>query len=446
MDSTAQTNQELMLALLKKHTLCTHCLGRQFALIGSGASNYERGSALIMSRIMDEIVSDNPRTEVLTLLAKTGHPFALGSLTRLGVSDSEDKELQPACEICNNIFDKAKQFAEKALQASKEIEFETFLFGSSFPPNWLVREEEIWAEYAIKHAESIKGHLNREIGKIFYELTGKAHSRDNPDILFVVDVDSERIEIKIRSVYILGRYRKLIRDIPQTKWPCSNCEGVGCKECSYTGKRYATSVEELISPILVQAFDGRGSKFHGAGREDVDARMLGTGRPFVVEVLSPRKRTADLRDLERQINEAASGKVEVLNLELVDKATMQSLKENSAKAVKVYRAKIKCESPITKEMLEKLAESFSDQKLIKQRTPNRVMHRRADLLRHKVVYSVRIDEVISETEFIATIEGQGGLYIKELISGDEGRTEPSFSSMLGIKCQCVELDVIEVRN
>jgi tRNA pseudouridine synthase 10 len=39
---------------------------------------------------------------------------------------------------------------------------------------------------------------------------------------------------------------------------------------------------------------------------------------------------------------------------------------------------------------------------------------------------------------------QGGLYIKELISGDGGRTKPSVSDVLGIPAKCVQLDVMNV--
>jgi tRNA pseudouridine synthase 10 len=28
---------------------------------------------------------------------------------------------------------------------------------------------------------------------------------------------------------------------------------------------------------------------HAAGREDIDVRMLGTGRPFVFEIINPKK-------------------------------------------------------------------------------------------------------------------------------------------------------------
>lgn len=41
---------------------------------------------------------------------------------------------------------------------------------------------------------------------------------------------------------------------------------------------------------------------------------------------------------------------------------------------------------------------------------------------------------------------QGGLYVKELISGDGGRTTPSVSEILGCGARCTELDVIAVNE
>jgi tRNA pseudouridine synthase 10 len=34
--------------------------------------------------------------------------------------------------------------------------------------------------------------------------------------------------------------------------------------------------------------------------------------------------------------------------------------------------------------------------------------------------------------------------VKELITGDEGRTTPSVAALLGTPCRCVELDVLDV--
>jgi tRNA pseudouridine synthase 10 len=42
------------------------------------------------------------------------------------------------------------------------------------------------------------------------------------------------------------------------------------------------------------------------------------------------------------------------------------------------------------------------------------------------------------------IRCQGGLYVKELVSGDEGRTVPSVSQLLGNRAKPLKLDVLNV--
>jgi len=42
------------------------------------------------------------------------------------------------------------------------------------------------------------------------------------------------------------------------------------------------------------------------------------------------------------------------------------------------------------------------------------------------------------------IRCQGGLYIKELIHGDKGRTKPSITEAVGVPAKCVQLDVMKV--
>jgi tRNA pseudouridine synthase 10 len=38
------------------------------------------------------------------------------------------------------------------------------------------------------------------------------------------------------------------------------------------------------------------------------------------------------------------------------------------------------------------------------------------------------------------------LYVKELVTGDEGRTKPSMAEILGTRATPSELDVLEVRE
>jgi len=80
---------------------------------------------------------------------------------------------------------------------------------------------------------------------------------------------------------------------------------------------------------------------------------------------------------------------------------------------------------------------------IKQQTPLRVLHRRADLIRERYIYKVKVKKVSLKTA-ILEIRCQGGLYVKELVSGDEGRTIPSVTSLLGYKAKTLKLDVLNV--
>lgn len=80
---------------------------------------------------------------------------------------------------------------------------------------------------------------------------------------------------------------------------------------------------------------------------------------------------------------------------------------------------------------------------IRQQTPRRVMHRRADLAREKHIYKAKVKRLTPNC-FQIEIRCQGGLYIKELITGDDGRTVPSVAQVLGVRAMPLELDVLGV--
>ena len=86
-----------------------------------------------------------------------------------------------------------------------------------------------------------------------------------------------------------------------------------------------------------------------------------------------------------------------------------------------------------------------NERKIKQRTPNRVVHRRSNLVRKKYIHEIRLtrkNDRLLECYF----KVQGGTYVKELISGDEGRTTPSLAEKLGTNCSCLQLDVVAVHT
>ena len=100
---------------------------------------------------------------------------------------------------------------------------------------------------------------------------------------------------------------------------------------------------------------------------------------------------------------------------------------------------MKCDRPFDKDKLDEITKLNE----IHQQTPVRVLRRRADKVRIKHVLDLSY-EIIDDTSFNIRIKTEGGLYIKELISGDDGRSQPNISDILGLKAICEQLDVIEV--
>ena len=282
--------------------------------------------------------------------------------------------------------------------------------------------------------------MNRLIGLRIYEIYGKEAEFERQDIVFSINLkNSPKVRIQINPLYIEGKYNKLKRGIPQTKWPCTKCKGKGCEVCNHTGKQYPESVEELISEHVLKLTKGREAKFHGAGREDIDVLMLGSGRPFVLEIKEPKIRNLDLKQLEEDVNKINEGKTSYHNLHLCERGRKAEIKQSSPDAYKIYNALVVCDQPFDEDKLEKLIKLDE----IHQLTPLRVLRRRADKVRIKHVLDLSY-EIIDEKTFNMRIKTEGGLYIKELISGDEGRSNPNVGEILGVSAKCAQLDVIEV--
>ncbi len=78
-----------------------------------------------------------------------------------------------------------------------------------------------------------------------------------------------------------------------------------------------------------------------------------------------------------------------------------------------------------------------------QKTPIRVLHRRALLDRIRKVHDI-FAEFVDEFHFSITLTTEAGTYIKEFVHGDYGRTEPSICTILNKDCDILELDVMAV--
>ncbi|MCA8955163.1 MAG: hypothetical protein KDC87_03760 [Planctomycetes bacterium] len=247
------------------------------------------------------------------------------------------------------------------------------------------------------------------------------------------------------SVYLESRYRKLERGLPQTVLFCPVCKGNrrrarSCSRCEGFGKLSKDSVQELIARCVLPRLGARQGKFHGAGREDVDVLMLGRGRPFVFEVVGAH-REFDLAELDRQLAERLAGRVELAPLRVVGRDRVVFWKESHFE--KIYRLEVAAAEPLASHHLEHVQTRIGTVIDVRQRTPQRVAHRRADLDRMRQVEVLRLAQAAPDTLEVE-IRCSHGTYVKEWVSGDDGRSEPSLADLLGVACRCAVLDVLEI--
>jgi len=381
--------------------LCDSCLGRLFASLERGQDNASRGRLI------------RPALPALP---------------------------QGVCSVCQDLLEKVPYYAGLAERDLALWDYDTFLVGARVEPETAAREEMLWQTLGCGGEETLKAEVTREIGKLLENRLGKEPEFLHPDIVVLVDTGFDSVSLQVNSMYLSGNYRKLSREIPQARWPCKRCLEKGCDRCEGRGTLYPTSVQEILSaPFLAEGSAVR-TRIHALGREDVDARMLGSGRPFVLELLTPKRRHFDLEAVSRLIN--ASGLVEVEGLRASSRIQARALKESRAE--KTYRIQVRFDEKVSLERLKEAVNLLAHSE-IQQRTPTRVLHRRGDRLRCRKVSAGTVEEYGGETATLL-LRTEAGTYVKELVSGDGGRTEPCLAGAVQVPCRVEELDVLEVHT
>ena len=464
---------------------------------------------------------------------------------------SNAREEEPLCPFCENLFEEAELLSDIIFDALEPYELSRLQLGARIPKDQIEEEEEMRKRFGAGGSDALKSGLVSTITQhLNKRLEGVKLVNDKPQILALIDVLTLTVELDIRAHYLYGRYLKLERGIPQTRWPCRACKGRGCERCDNTGLQYKKSVQDLIGNPLLELFGSKEHAFHGMGREDIDVRCMGRGRPFVIEMKEPKIRSIDVDEAMKMINSAADGSIEITGLrdsnrsEVVrvkdtpaeksytirfrlqplseaelavltapvdlthidvqerggkgkkqsskrkrrgdrkndhvkplptvidviegpDEATLKAMKKaelvalaeemkieaTGTKPVLIERiqaaappAPVYIDLPENEVILDTIAK-LSGVKLA-QRTPERVAHRRADLIRRRTVFETSkpsietMEDGTREVEF--TLRCESGTYVKETVHGDGGRTQPSLSSLIKAKCDVLWLDVGDI--
>ena len=340
------------------------------------------------------------------------------------------------CFLCNNTLEQLNGLIQSASEQLTNEQSSSFCISTRIPDEWAIKEEELW-DKTIMQNESIKQVLNRKIIQELTKITQLPYDALNGETRVIFELRKGRIKLYRENVFLFGRYKKLKANISQSRWMCMRCYGRGCKECDQKGKHYI-SVEELIGDPLKEMAHADNYSLHASGREDVDATNT-AGRPFVIEVINPKNTRIDLGKIQEQINKAQN--ISVTNLKRVNRSAVELVANSHFD--KEYEAMIECTKELNKKDIEKI-ESLTGT-LLDQRTPERVAHRRADIIRKRRVKHINVISYNGNKAKIRVF-AEAGTYIKELINGDAGRTKPSIAQMLDCEATCTELIVTQIKD
>ncbi|MEM0351396.1 MAG: tRNA pseudouridine(54/55) synthase Pus10 [Sulfolobales archaeon] len=410
---------EAALRVLTKYPLCDRCLGRLFARLGRGLDNADRGRAIktLLLMFLTEIQLSEDELKNLTTSIRLSLPAESKlQLDRTGT-----------CYICGTKLDEIiLELGEEALKLlrGEQREFSSFLVGVEAGSMYEKRELEVIGVLGLDTWESIRREVKRLVGKYISKELSIPPSFSNPDILVVLNLESREVSIKTFPLLLRGRYVKTGRFISQMPW--FRKDGT---------RKYKLSVYETCRSVL-EIFGGKNLVLHAAGREDADARVLGDGRPVVIEVKDPIRRSLP-STYPPEINLSSEPWTHVIIHGKTTREYVRAIKTRPTK--KTYRIVAIVPEGLSEEDVFKVL-SLSN-RVIYQRTPTRVLSRRKDVVRRKRVYEVRVN-LVSKYLLEALIKVDGGLYVKELVDGDNGRTTPSFFEVIGKHIKVVMLDVL----
>jgi tRNA pseudouridine synthase 10 len=328
------------------------------------------------------------------------------------------------CFVCGGMMDRVGRMGELAAKRARRYEFRTFAVGVSLPDGVQEREDELRSNLKLKGNETIKTQAARMVSTLVAAATRKRVDKQRPDVMLLADFGSNDVKVTSRPLFFYARYTKPV-GISQRRLLCKSCQGGGCKECGNTGFETEPSVEALLRRKLSGFSKSEKMTFTWLGSEDSESRVYPPGRPFVVELKSPKRRRVPRKFGARfggGLVSVSSGKV------LASKPLRLPAFRFGTRISAVSRKKV------GKEGLADLRSAFRNTTVRFERP-----HDRPTV---KTVY--RASATARGRTLLIDAELDGGLPVKRFVSGE--LVSPSVSEVLKTEVGCRSFDIYGVRE
>jgi tRNA pseudouridine synthase 10 len=288
----------------------------------------------------------------------------------------------------------------------------------------------------------VKSQLIRDLRKKFSEVTKKRIDILHPDLTINLQFQkntSLEINTKMRPLIMLGRYIKKNRGIPQRSGGEHNSGNEVCiqskpyhivsqtpRQASVIRTLEDASIQSIISKEILRITKGEALKFSWIGSEDENSLVLGSGRPFFVQIRNPK--TIHLNQKTLRFQEYGL----FVNIE----EFFERLPEQPVQFIAKTRIVIQASRQIGKEGGLKI-KSLANSIVVFQNQKNKS---RSSAKRIYSIDIVKINNKIFELDVIA----DGGLAIKQFVEGRE-YISPNISAVANLQCKCLLFDILDIR-
>jgi tRNA pseudouridine synthase 10 len=238
---------------------------------------------------------------------------------------------------------------------------------------------------------------------------------------------------------MLGRYIKKNRGIPQRSGGEHNSGNEVCiqskpyhivsqtpRQASVIRTLEDASIQSIISKEILRITKGEALKFSWIGSEDENSLVLGSGRPFFVQIRNPK--TIHLNQKTLRFQEYGL----FVNIE----EFFERLPEQPVQFIAKTRIVIQASRQIGKEGGLKI-KSLANSIVVFQNQKNKS---RSSAKRIYSIDIVKINNKIFELDVIADV----GLAIKQFVEGRE-YISPNISAVANLQCKCLLFDILDIR-
>lgn len=335
-------------------------------------------------------------------------------LERQHIGNRRSHKITNDCQICRGLWNQLEEICATIIRGTRNYQYDTFLIGLTLDHSFYDSEDKFRSRFKIRGKENIKTSLLREIRKRFGSLSKKKSNLESPDITINVQIGRQfetNVSVISSTVILRGCYNKLKGFQIKTKNSTTN-------DRMEINRRH---IEKILKKVISNKFHSDSISFWPIGKEEPESLVLGHGRTFYVSIKNSKIITFKQRLLIHS---------EGILFKLIEKVrllpTSTPLYVKRVLALVCFQEKMK-----TNDF------NLTDSGILIVETVNRKNKS------WKFIYQMDF-KVKSQKKFELTITCDNGFPVRKFIEGNGADISPSLRQIVGRKCSCEKVDILDI--